>query len=56
MAEDDDDNSQEEDEDFPKKKKEQEKVFKFNEKRFTNADKRALVKYFERGIAKLEPY
>jgi hypothetical protein len=37
-------------------KKADEKVLKFHEKRFTNADKRALVKYINKGIGKLQSY
>ncbi len=45
-----------EEEEMDKKKKIEEKVFKFHEKRFTNADKRALVKYINKGIGKLQSY
>jgi hypothetical protein len=43
----------EEEEDEARKKKADEKVLKFHEKRFTNLDKKALVKYINKGIGKL---
>lgn len=45
--------SEEEEEDKARKKKADEKVLKFHEKRFTNLDKKALVKYINKGIGKL---
>jgi len=42
-----------EEEDEARKKKADEKVLKFHEKRFTNLDKKALVKYINKGIGKL---
>ncbi len=53
--EENEDDSQDEEE-ISKKNKLDEKVFKFHEKRFTNADKRALLKYVDKGIGKLESY
>ena len=47
------DEDSEEEEDEARKKKADEKVLKFHEKRFTNLDKKALVKYINKGIGKL---